>query len=173
MSVQPANSGKACGTLVDTMPCQVGGTAAFALGPITLPTWTAYNAPNFPDKTAQVIWSTPNAATVEDDKQPKTFAYVYRNDTGAPISATANIWVDDIATVTATNSGQTVLSASSSTFPNIGKFAVVVPPGDTMFKVVARNGQGPSGLVFSVMDGSNKVLFNTASTGWTWVQGNH
>lgn len=173
-TVQPANGGKACGALLDTMPCQAGGTAAFVLGPVTIPTWANYNAPSFPDKTAQIIWATQNAASTQDDMQPKTFVHVHRNDTGAPISATLNAWVDDVATLSATNASQNVLSPTVVHFADVSKIPVTVPQGDTVFKAVGQNtGGGPSGLILSLVDSTGKVLFNTSGTGWTWVQGSH
>jgi hypothetical protein len=174
-TVQAANGGKDCtGAIVDSMPCQTGGVPAFVLGPITTPTWASYNAPNFPDKTAQIIWATQNAANTQDDMQPKTFVYVYRNDSGAAISATLNAWVDDIATLSATNAGQTVMSPTAIKFADLNKLPVTVPPGDTVFKAVGQNtGGGPSGLLLSLVDSTGTVLFNTGGTGGTWVQGNH
>jgi hypothetical protein len=167
-----ANEGMPCQGTQQSQMCLPGGTVPFVIGPFNMASWAQFGVTTkFPDTTAQMIWKTKDAGSVQDDLAPWTAMFNYTN-TGAPMQVTATHWVDDQLTATVLDPKGGAIVKFTNSYSNVVATALTIPLGTVTFKVNLRNTGGPSGFLLSVTNDSNKqVLFNTGMSGWSFATG--
>jgi hypothetical protein len=143
-------------------------TNVYELGNYGIAPWGSSwgNTVGFNDTTAKWIWYTPNAnvSAPNNKGSPVNIQYTYTNNTGSPITARLKFITDNYATVKLNN---TVLFTDK---PEGGQPSdITLISGNNLLEFYIWNdGAGPAGLVVSVSNTNNSILFNSNSS-WSYI----
>ena len=158
-----------------TTPCcgQEGQTMeatfknVYTLGKLGIGPWKG--APGFKNQKAKWIWYTKNANISAPGSANAIFKYTWNNSSSSNISAKINIIVDNEATIIV--NGKNIGEQEGGWGGSGGLFNVILPPGKNDFIFDATNEgtiPNPAGLLVSVLDENNKILFSTGDSGWKY-----
>ena len=141
------------------------GPPAVDVGPYNAG-WSVTSA-LFPDTAARVIWNAAGAiaSAAPNPTNPIVFTKAWNNTTGAPISAKMYALVDDVADITLNGA----MMASITNCCVVKNFPLTLAPGMNLLSFSARNmgtTPTPAGILVTVLDSNNNVLFHSDST---WV----
>lgn len=144
------------------------GQPAVELGVVGISPWG--QCPDFVDRTAKWIWTSPAAVSgVPSNQSPVTFVKKYEAQNNIPI--TINIIVDNFAPAVRLN-GATIGTAAGGWGGYSQYLHGILKPGLNVLEIDAINQGGvnnPAGLVASVfIESTPTVLFHTDSS-WMWT----
>lgn len=158
------------GTNVSQTAIQPAGTAVVDLGAFNSGGW-GVTAANFPDSNARVIWNVSGALSgAPPNPTPVVFSKAYFNPGSAPTAATIYAMVDDIAVVYLNGTSPGVINTCCV----VKKIPITLSPGNNVLAFAAQNlgsSPNPAGLLVTVVDANNNVLFHSDST-WTFTAPN-
>ena len=132
-----------------------------------MPPWGA--VPGFLDQEAKWIWFTPNANISAPGSANASFMYRWNNTSSSNISAKINIIVDNKSSIIVNN--KNIGEQKGGWRESGGLFNVTLQPGPNDFVFNAANvgnSPNPAGLLVSVLNNNNKVLFRTGDNGWKY-----
>jgi hypothetical protein len=138
------------------------------LGKLGMSPWG--KAPGFLDKEAQWIWFTPNANKSAPGSANASFIYTYNNTSSSNISAKINIIVDNKSSIIVND--KNIGEQKGGWGGSGGLFNVTLQPGTNDFVFNAANvgkSPNPAGLLVSVLNKDNTVLFRTGDNGWKYL----
>jgi hypothetical protein len=138
------------------------------LGKLGMSPWG--KAPGFLDKEAQWIWFTPNANKSAPGSANASFIYTYNNTSSSNISAKINIIVDNKSSIIVND--KNIGEQKGGWGGSGGLFNVTLQPGTNKFVFNAANvgkSPNPAGLLVSVLNNDNTVLFRTGDNGWKYL----
>ena len=158
-----------------TTPCcgQEGPTMeatfknVYTLGKLGIGPWKG--APGFKNQKAKWIWFTKNANISAPGSANASFKYTWNNSSSSNISAKINIIVDNEASIIV--NGKNIGEQKGGWGGSGGLFNVILPPGKNDFIFDATNEgtiPNPAGLIVSVLDENDKILFSTGDSGWKY-----
>lgn len=146
-----------------------GAATIYDLGPANMSPWTSWGVNrNFPDQSARWIWPERYAAWSASSR--KYYVYKEYNHTGGqPFSAIVQTVIDNDGEIYWNN---VYIGGVSGTGGNgrYNQHTVSVRPGINLLTYHVHNGGGPAGLLVSVVNDANQVLFRTDSS-WKWSYG--
>jgi hypothetical protein len=138
------------------------------LGKLGMSPWG--EAPGFLDKEAQWIWFTPNANKSAPGSANASFIYTWNNTSSSNISAKINIIVDNKSSIIVND--KNIGEQKGGWGGSGGLFNVTLQPGTNDFVFNATNvgsSPNPAGLLVSVLNNNNTVLFRTGDNGWKYL----
>lgn len=147
---------------------QLSGTPAIDNGGLTGNIWNITQA-TFPDANARIIWNAAGAASsagTAPNALPIIFSKAYYNQSGSPMPVTVYAMVDDTADIFL--NGTAIGSIVNCCV--VKKFNLTLSPGNNVLSFAAKNlntTNNPAGLLVTVVDAGNNVLFHTDNT-WTF-----
>ena len=150
---------------VDPLP---NSKKVVVLGKVGMGPWGA--APGFLNQNAKWIWFTKNANTSAPGNANASFIYRWYNTSSSNMSAKINIIADNKSGITV--NGKSVGEQSGGWGGSGGLFKVTLEPGTNDFIFNAANvgsSPNPAGLLVTVVNENNKVLFSTGDNGWRYV----
>ena len=141
----------------------------YILGKVGISPWG--DCPGFLDRQAKWIWFTQNARTTAPGSGIGNTSFIYRwyNTNSSDISAKINIIADNQSYIIV--NGKNIGKQTGGWGGRGGLFYVTLQPGTNDFVFNATNlgnSPNPAGLLVSVLDNNNRVLFRTGDNGWKY-----
>lgn len=138
-------------------------TSVYLLGSFNMGPWSAVN---FIDNTASWIWWTQNAQydAPANSVVPVTLVTTFNYTGSSFLNATIYCMCDNFSSVYLNSSlVGNVINGWEGGGSGI-KFPILISPGMNSVYAEVLNYGGPAGFIMTILDGNNKVLFNTDSS---------